>query len=179
MKVRIQLVENNPFHRVPSVFLNLPKQQFIFNVIPTLLRHRKKHKINLYNSSHIFFTKNSIEAFGGLPNYLLFRSGAENSDSIVSNKIYMYGNNQLITYLEKLRFKLGYKALRFSYTNWAKSKYRLGIGSVELFDRLKVNPELPRMFAKIEDYLREKCNVRDYFDGRYNISTRKTKFIDV
>lgn len=75
MKVRVQLIENNPIHKVPSVFVNIHRTQFIFNVIPTLLRHRKKHKLNLHNSSHIFFTKNSIEAHGGLPNFLLFRSG--------------------------------------------------------------------------------------------------------
>ncbi len=75
MKTRIQLIENSPLHKVPTILISIYKTQFIFNVIPTLLRHRKTHKINLFNSSYIFFTKNSIEALGGLPNYLLFRSG--------------------------------------------------------------------------------------------------------
>ena len=75
MKTRIQLIENSPLHKVPTILISIYKTQFIFNVIPTLLRHRKAHKLNLFNSSYIFFTKNSIEALGGLPNYLLFRSG--------------------------------------------------------------------------------------------------------
>lgn len=98
MKVRVQLVENNPLHKVPTVFVNIHRTQFMFNVIPTLLRHRKKHKINLYNSSSIFFTKNSVEAMGGLPNLLLFRSGAEHSNTIITNKIYLFGDNSLIRY---------------------------------------------------------------------------------
>jgi hypothetical protein len=64
-----------------------------------LLRHRKNHKINLFNSSHIFFTKNSIEALGGLPNYLLFRSGVENSNSAAANKIHLFGDKQIFNYL--------------------------------------------------------------------------------
>lgn len=99
MKVRVQLVENNPLHRLPSLFLNINRTQLVFNQIPSLLRHRKLHKLNLYNSCHIFFTQNSIQALGGLPNYLLFRSGTENSNSSVANKVCIYGNSQLIAYL--------------------------------------------------------------------------------
>ena len=75
MKARVQLIESSALQRVPSLFLNLGRSQFIFNMPPTFLRHRKLHKINLFNSSHIFFTKNSIETVGGLPNYMLFRCG--------------------------------------------------------------------------------------------------------
>jgi hypothetical protein len=99
MKVRVQLIENNPHHSIPSIFLNIHRTQFIFNVIPTLLRHRKKHKLNLYNSSYIFFTKNSIEAMGGLPNFLLFRSGTEHSNPILANKINIFGDNQMMHYV--------------------------------------------------------------------------------
>jgi len=99
MKVRVQLVENSPLHRVPSLLLNLNRVQFVFNVIPSLLRHKKLHKVNLHNSSHIFFTKNSVEAMGGLPNYLLFRSGTEHSNEAVANNVYLYGNTQMIGYL--------------------------------------------------------------------------------
>jgi hypothetical protein len=99
MKTRIQLIENSHLHRVPTIMLSIYKTQFIFNVIPTLLRHRKNHKINLYNSSHIFFTKNTIEAIGGLTNLLLFRSAAENSRSVVANKIHIFANKQIFNYL--------------------------------------------------------------------------------
>ena len=157
MKIRVQLIENNPLHRVPSIFLNTHRMQFVFNVIPSLLRHKKLHKLNLHNSSHIFFTKNSVEAVGGLPNYMLFRSGTEDSDEVVANKIYLFGNTQMVNYLEKLRFKLGYKSLRFSFTNWKKSKFRFGIGSIPLYNRLKADPRLPKLFVRIEDHLRQKC----------------------
>jgi hypothetical protein len=100
MKSRIQLIENSPIHSVPTVLLTLHRTQFIFNLIPTLLRHRKNHKINLYNSSHVFFTKNSIQTLGGLPNYLLFRSGVEkNSIASTSNKIHIYADGQVFNYL--------------------------------------------------------------------------------
>ena len=75
MPIRVQLVENSPLHRVPSIFLNVGRSQFLFNVIPTLIRHRKHHKLYQNGCTYIFFTKNSIEAVGGLPNYMLFRSG--------------------------------------------------------------------------------------------------------
>jgi len=54
--MRIQLVENGPKQCIPSVFVNIHRTQYIFNVVPALLRHRKLHKLNLFNSSHIFFT---------------------------------------------------------------------------------------------------------------------------
>lgn len=60
MKTRVQIVANSGFHKIPTVIISIYKTQFIFNVIPTLIRHRKDHKINLYKSAHIFFTKNSI-----------------------------------------------------------------------------------------------------------------------
>ena len=179
MKIRVQLIENNPLHRVPSLFLNVNRMQFVFNVIPSLLRHKKLHKANLHNSSHIFFTKNSVEAIGGLPNYMLFRSGTEDSDEVVANKIYLFGNTQMVNYLEKLRFKLGYKALRFSFTNWRKSKFRFGIGSIPLFNRLKVDPRLPGLFVRIEDHLRQRCDKKEYFDSRTYISSTNNKFINV
>jgi len=99
MQIRVQLIENSPLHRVPSIFLNIGRKQFIFNVIPTLIRHRNLHKLSLNSSSHIFFTKNSIDAMGGLPNYLLFRSGTENSNEKIANNIYMYGNTQMVNYM--------------------------------------------------------------------------------
>lgn len=76
MNIRVQLVANSPLHTVPSIILNIHRTQFVFNVIPTLLRHRANHRLNLFNSCHIFFTKNSVEAFGGFSNYLLFRIGS-------------------------------------------------------------------------------------------------------
>ena len=36
---------------------------------------------------------------GGLPNYLLFRSGTENSNEKIANNIYMYGNTQMVNYM--------------------------------------------------------------------------------
>ena len=98
MKVRVQLVENNPLHKIPTVIINVHTAQFIFNVIPTLVRHRKKHKINLYNSYSIFFTKNSVEAMGGLPSLVLFRTGSEKLKKILTNKICMFGDKSLIHY---------------------------------------------------------------------------------
>ena len=179
MKIRVQLVENSPLHRVPSIFLNIYKTQFIFNVIPTLLRHRKKHKINLYSSSHIFFTKNNIEAFGGLPNYLLFRSGSEHSDQIIANKIFLYGDDQLTNYFDQMRFKLGYKSLRFSHTSWRKDNYKLGVESLSLFDKMKNDPKLPTYFAKSNEYFTSNCSKSDYFDSRAFISTMKTRYISI
>lgn len=99
MKIRLQFVENNPLHRVPSLLINVQRVQFLFNVIPSLIRHRKLHKINLYKSTHIFFTKNSIETVGGLPNFLLFKDGTEHSNNAVANKIHLYGDTQIISYL--------------------------------------------------------------------------------
>lgn len=60
MQIRLKLIENNPLHRVPSIFINNDKSQYIFNIIPTLIRHRKHHRINMNKTSFIFFTKNSI-----------------------------------------------------------------------------------------------------------------------
>ena len=75
MKTKLQIVENNPYQRIPSVVLSIGTVQFLFNIIPSLVRHRRMHRINLHRNSYIFFTKNSAETVGGLPNYLLFRSG--------------------------------------------------------------------------------------------------------
>ena len=98
MRVRVQLVENNPLHKIPTVIINVHRIQLMFNVIPTLVRHRKKHKINLNNSYSIFFTKNSVEAMGGLPNLLLFRTGSEKFRKILKSKICMFGDKSLIHY---------------------------------------------------------------------------------
>jgi hypothetical protein len=68
---------------------------------------------------------------------------------MMAKNIYLYGNTSMINYLEKLRFKIGYKAIRFSFTNWKKSKYRFGVESIPLFNQLKVDPMLPSLFAKI------------------------------
>ena len=154
MRVRLQLVENNPLHRVPSLILSASTVQYIFNTIPSLLRHRKIHRINLHKCSHIFFTKNSPETVGGLPNFLLFKNGTQHHNSKVANNIYLYGNTQMIGYLQKLRFKLHLKSLRFSFTNWKKTKYRLGVEQ-PLFNKLNSQPGMHRKFVKIEDYLKK------------------------
>ena len=99
MQIRVQLIENNPLHRVPSIFMKVGNKQFIFNVIPTLTRHRNIHRLFLNRTSYIFFTKNSIDAMGGLPNYLLYRSGTEHSNEKIANDIYLYGNQQMVNYL--------------------------------------------------------------------------------
>lgn len=139
MKARIQLIENSQLHKVPTVILSIYKTQFLFNVIPTLLRHRKNHRINLYNSSYIFFTKNSIETVGGLLNYLLFRSGVENSNSVTANKVNIFADRQIFNYLQKVRFKLGYKVLRTSFCQWDEPRQRIGISNLALYNSLKVD----------------------------------------
>lgn len=148
--MRIQLIENSHIHRVPSVLITIQKNQFLFNVIPTLLRHRKNHKLNLYNSFHIFFTKNHIEAIGGLTNLLLFRSAAEHSNKIVANKVHIFADKQIYNYLEKLRFKLGYKILRTSYCQFDGIRKRIGVTKPALVNNLKNDPTFPEKFATID-----------------------------
>jgi len=64
----------------------------------------------------------------------LFRSGVEKSNYVIANKVQIYGNNQIYAFMEKLRFKLGYKILRVSYCNWDGSLFRYGISNISVFD---------------------------------------------
>jgi ribonuclease BN (tRNA processing enzyme) len=154
MKTRIQLIENSRIHRVPSILLTVHRTQFLFNVIPTLLRHRRNHKLNLYNSFHIFFTKNHIEALGGLTNLLLFRSAAEHSKKVVANKVHIFADKQIFNHLEKLRFKLGYKILRTSYCQMDAARKRIGVTKPALLNILKNDPNFPHKFATIDEHLK-------------------------
>lgn len=164
---------------MPTVLVTLARTQFMFNVVPTLLRHRRYHKLNLFNSMHIFFTKNSIEALGGLPNYLLFRSGAESSNQLVANKVNIYADTQVYQYLEKLRYKLGYKIFRTSYCSWDK-KSRIGIASRKLYDELKADPDMPKMFSRIDNFVR-KDNKKgaDYYESSDALNDDPTPYVTI
>ena len=151
----------------------------MFNVVPTLLRHRRYHKLNLFNSMHIFFTKNSIEALGGLPNYLLFRSGVESSNQLVANKVNIFADAQVYQYLEKLRYKLGHKIFRTSYCSW-DGKSRIGIASRKLYDELKSDPDLPKIFARIDNFvMKESKKGADYYESLDGLRDDATAYVTI
>ena len=60
---------------------------------------------------------------------LLHAYKAESPSSKVFPKLNVFCDNSMFNYLQKLRFKLGYKILMMSYTNWMAKKYRFGVSN--------------------------------------------------
>lgn len=109
MHIKVFVINNFKYQRIPSLFINSDKHTFLINVPELTQRFMKENGVKMMPSTKIIVTGTTSDYMLGLPGYLLSSYARD-----VHSDTKIYGSGKMFDILQAFKFLFGLKFMYFA-----------------------------------------------------------------